>query len=878
MQDVLELLREGLAPRYSVERQIGAGGMARVYLALEQHPRRNVAIKLLEPEFGSRLLYDRFIREIELSSQLNHPHIVPIFAAGETGGMLYYVMPYIEGESLRQRLLKDGRLPLEDALHIALDVADALSYAHTQGIVHRDIKPENILLSGGHAVVADFGVARAISAAGQTLTQAGQAIGSPGYMSPEQAFGTEVDARSDLYSLGCVLFEMLAGAAPTRGPADAKIQNWEALDRGSLHGAPTEVVRGVKHALATALALLPADRFATAAAMTTGLGGSAHRPSLPTRVQLVSRRVWKRVAGVAAILAAIAVGAVLISPNGHGRLSPRRVVVAVIENHTGDRSLDHLGHMAADWVTQGLAQTGLVEVVPSMQVFATSDTSAAHGAGHLDAAGVRRLGRRTGAGTVVSGAYYRIGDSLRFQVEISDAAEGKVLRALDPVVGSAANPLEPIERLRQRVMTALATLTDPRLMNWAGAASQPPSFEAYQEFVEGVDRFVRFDWNGASEHFEQAAAGDSTFTAALIWSAAARLNLGQFGRADSIVSTIERTNRRLPPIDRGYLAWVQAQVVGDRPRALQAARDLVQVAPGSEAQYLLGSEAMALNRPKEAVASYTALGPDRGLFHEYYMYWCDLTAALHLLGDHRRELKEAGEGRRRFPDNLGTLACEVRALAALGRRDDVRRRLAESENLPRQPGWTAADVALLAGQELRAHGHQDAAEEALRQAIAWLETRQATRSDSNHYDLGRAYYLAGRLDDARPMFEPLAALRSEATPSTAPGHIQVESEHILDDVSGKGFLGAIAARQGDREQALRFDRMLARSSRPYLFGRHTFWRARIHALLGDKDQAVDLVRAAFSQGFPYSAPFHTDLAFEALRNHPPFVEILRSKG
>ena len=158
MQDVLDQLREGLAPRYSVERQIGAGGMARVYLAVEQHPHRNVAIKLLEPEFGTRLLYDRFIREIELSSQLNHPHIVPIFAAGETAGMLYYVMPYIEGESLRQRLLQLGRLPLEDALHIALDVADALGYAHAQGIVHRDIKPENILLSHGQAVLADFGI------------------------------------------------------------------------------------------------------------------------------------------------------------------------------------------------------------------------------------------------------------------------------------------------------------------------------------------------------------------------------------------------------------------------------------------------------------------------------------------------------------------------------------------------------------------------------------------------------------------------------------------------------------------------------------------------------------------------------------------------
>src|SRR5256884_1716389 len=188
MFDVLDSLRSTLAPRYDVEREIGAGGMARVYLAVEHHPHRRVAIKVLDPEVSTRLLRERFIREVDLSSKLSHPHIVPIFAAGEVDGLFYYVMPYLEGESLRHRLLRDRRLPLDDALHIARDVADALAFAHAQGIIHRDIKPENILLSGEHAIVADFGIARAISAAGSlTLTQAGQPIGSPGYMSPAQA-------------------------------------------------------------------------------------------------------------------------------------------------------------------------------------------------------------------------------------------------------------------------------------------------------------------------------------------------------------------------------------------------------------------------------------------------------------------------------------------------------------------------------------------------------------------------------------------------------------------------------------------------------------------------------------------------------------------
>src|SRR5881296_3539682 len=221
MLDALESVRERLAPHYDVVREIGAGGMARVYLALEQHPQRRVAIKVLAPELGSRLLRERFLREVDLSSKLSHPHIVPVFAAGEAAGLFYYVMPYLEGESLRHRLRRQRRLPLDEALRIARDVADALGYAHGQGIIHRDIKPENILLSGDHAIVADFGIARAISAAGSlTLTQAGQQIGSPGYMSPEQAMASsDLDARTDIYSLGCVLFEMLAGEPPVARPA-----------------------------------------------------------------------------------------------------------------------------------------------------------------------------------------------------------------------------------------------------------------------------------------------------------------------------------------------------------------------------------------------------------------------------------------------------------------------------------------------------------------------------------------------------------------------------------------------------------------------------------------------------------------------------------
>src|SRR5438445_643628 len=282
MIDVLDTLRASLAPHYDVEREIGAGGMARVFLAVEQHPHRRVAIKVLDPEVSTRLLRERFIREVDLSSNLSHPHIVPIFSAGEVDGLFYYVMPYVEGESLRHRLLRDRQLPLETALHIARDVADALAFAHGQGIIHRDIKPENILLSGEHAIVADFGIARAISAAGSlTLTQAGQPIGSPGYMSPEQAMALgDLDARTDLYSLGCVLFEMLAGESPAASMTERRVHNWTVLEgSAAMKRGDAGVARAVQRAISRALAPLPDDRFPTVPDVAPALG----RPPAPGR-------------------------------------------------------------------------------------------------------------------------------------------------------------------------------------------------------------------------------------------------------------------------------------------------------------------------------------------------------------------------------------------------------------------------------------------------------------------------------------------------------------------------------------------------------------------------------------------------------------------
>ncbi|HLG05657.1 MAG TPA: serine/threonine-protein kinase, partial [Gemmatimonadales bacterium] len=257
-------MRRALHHRYRIEGELGQGGMAVVYRATDLRQNRTVALKVLRPDLASLIGPERFLREIEISGKLNHPHILPLFDAGDADGLPYFVMPFIEGESLRDRLRRDGQLSVPEALQITREVADALSYAHGQAIIHRDIKPENIMLSSGHALVADFGIARAVTAAGgaQKLTGTGMAIGTVDYMSPEQATGSaQVDARSDLYSLACVLYEMLVGSPPFTAPTSQAVLARHLVDPVP----PIRTVRPtvpvpVEAAILAALAKSKADR------------------------------------------------------------------------------------------------------------------------------------------------------------------------------------------------------------------------------------------------------------------------------------------------------------------------------------------------------------------------------------------------------------------------------------------------------------------------------------------------------------------------------------------------------------------------------------------------------------------------------------------
>ncbi|MBE0591649.1 MAG: serine/threonine protein kinase, partial [Gemmatimonadales bacterium] len=291
MTESLHQLQAALADRYTIERELGHGGMAIVYLADDCKHQRKVALKVLRPELAASLGAERFLREITTVARLAHPNILPLHDSGDADGALYYTMPYLQGASLRDRLSAKGQFPAEGALQITQDVADALSYAHAQGIIHRDIKPENILLQAGKALVADFGIARAVGDATDTSI-AGLAVGSPPYMSPEQALGDPVDRRADIYSLGSVLYEMLAGVPPFVGPTMQDVlARLLTEDPPALGSVRPDLPAAVASTVARAMARRPEDRYQTADELVAALrealallrngevSGSGHGPS-----------------------------------------------------------------------------------------------------------------------------------------------------------------------------------------------------------------------------------------------------------------------------------------------------------------------------------------------------------------------------------------------------------------------------------------------------------------------------------------------------------------------------------------------------------------------------------------------------------------------
>jgi len=550
--DLLDSIREALADRYAVERELGRGGMATVFLAQDLKHHRSVAIKIFNADLTEAVGAERFLREIEIAARLQHPHILPLYDSGAAAGFLYYVMPSVEGESLRDRLQREKQLSLEEALRITGEVSSALAYAHSRGVVHRDIKPENIMLSGGTAVVADFGIARALSVAGEgrRITQTGTIMGTPAYMSPEQATAAEeIDGRSDEYSLACVLYEMLVGEPPFTGPTAQAVIARHSLDMVS----PPSIVRNtipdaVEAAILRALAKVPADRYPTTALFAEALSTPSAATGAVRRATLAGaaarrplwRRAWPAAAG--AILVAAAAALLARRPAAPraaaGGLDPRHVAVL----YFGDESKAHTLGYLADGLTEALIDA--LRQVPTLTVVSKNGVALYRGpAVRLDSAA-----RALNVGTIVAGSVDDVGGRYRVSVNVIDGASGADLGTRASFEQPAGAVLVIRDSLARRVVEFLRVRLGEELRLREERASTQ-SVAAWSLVQQGER--TRKD----AEARLQKDDVDGAFAA--------------FARADSLLALAEAADPEWveATVQRGSIAYRRARLTSDRKTA-----------------------------------------------------------------------------------------------------------------------------------------------------------------------------------------------------------------------------------------------------------------------------------------------------------------------
>lgn len=456
MIDPVFRLSTALASQYTIERELGRGGMATVYLAHDRKHNRRVAVKVLLPELAMAVGADRFLREIQIAAQFAHPSIVPVFDSGEAGGFLYYVMPYVVGESLRSRLAREGQLPVDDALAIAYEVATALAYAHAKGIVHRDIKPENILLGQGHAIVADFGIARAITAATRRTndesTAPGLVLGTPRYMSPEQSAGElRVDGRADIYSLGCVLYEMLAGEPPLIGTSVQAVAGASEESPAALRRKRPHVPLRIEQAIRKSLATLPADRFASATEFAAFLG--------PPHVAQF---------------------------NSEERSSAKRATIVVLPfaNLSPDSDIDYLSDGLTDEILTNLSSIKALGVISRTSAMQLKNTTK----------DLRAIGRELNVQYALEGGVRKEGSNLRITTKLVDTSNDELLW-----VNKFKGPVGDVFAVQEKIARDVVDALELQLSGAEDAklAERPiPDIHAYEYYLRARQEIFRFTGEG----------------------------------------------------------------------------------------------------------------------------------------------------------------------------------------------------------------------------------------------------------------------------------------------------------------------------------------------------------------------------------------------
>jgi TolB-like protein len=831
-------LRQILAGTHTVERELFGGALSRVFLGRELRFNRQVVIKVLPPDFAAGVSVERFEREIAFAANLQHANIVPVLTAGEALGLPFFTMPFVDGESLRARLMR-GPIPPLETRSILIDMARALACAHSQGIVHRDIKPENVLLSGGAATVTDFGVAKALAESKhgvptETLTAIGLSLGTPSYMSPEQAVGEDVDARSDLYSWGIVAYEMISGRHPF---AHCKNVQQVIVAHVSEKPAPLTNASGYSTALRKVvmqcLAKEPNSRPINADSLL---------------VEIRRRSRWRAGVGVtvAGILLAIGLLAgaafafvpreklatvLALARRRPALLHNDRIIVAPFSNETGDQRLAPLGSEAADWIARGLASTGTLRVVDARTVAITSEVVRHIPWPWRGRDSGKALAQETGAGILISGRYYRDADTLRFQANVIDVGDGKLLRSLSPVSGLMSSPTTVLENLSRRIVALVAQASDTTSIALS-TLSDAPTLEAYTEFSRGLEGIFTHS-GGVYSHFFRAASLDTTYVTPWVLLAVTAEDRGDKAVMDSALGRARGLAERMTPVERALIEYTEAKAKGDVEGTLRAAQSVFQLTPGSsETPLMLATASLADHRPQAALAALRAVDPDRGLNLAAAFFWKNRTVASYQLADYRGAADACSRGRKRFPKDYFLAYFCVSSFVHLGQIDRVKDFITEYER-----DTVEADLAVRAAQLMEDVG-LTAESRAL--ATKWLNHPSRGRD----LDLSRAQLLmaSGRWAEAK------ATLTKLAEADSVPGVISRE-RRIPFRLRALGSLGVVNARLRLPAEALRIDSLLAAAQGGAEGGELEVLQARIHAQLGDLEGGVALADAGRNKGW-----------------------------
>jgi tetratricopeptide (TPR) repeat protein len=660
--------------------------------------------------------------------------------------------------------------------------------------------------------------------------------------------------------LGVVLHEMLTGSRPFRGGSRESLATAILEDEPPpLSSADPETPTALDHVVRRCLAKDAADRWQSAGDVATELAWIRDGRTAGTPVSPRGRRLL--LVGALLAVAGGSIGVWLwVARPPQPPLDPGRVVVAVFENRTGDPSLDALGRMAADHISEGLARIPVVSVVPSATVLLAGPGAGRARSGSAAGDPLRELARDTGAGLVVSGAYYLQGDEVHVLARLTEAVTGR-LTALEPAMGPRAKPMAVVEAARQRILGAVAVRFD---VTWAALVGEKaPSYEAYQEYLAGVERTLHDD-GAATAHFNRALEIEPGLVPARLWLVGLCVNRGDFPEAAGHLAVLEGERARLTPFQRAKVAARRAQLAGRVEESYVAAREAKRLVPQDAREafffaYLAGNA----NHHREAVEALTA-PLDWKRFHEQSgssssMYFWNLSESLHLLGQYERELAEVRRGQDIHPQDIGLRIAGARALVALGRLDETTPVVNAGLSLASDVGGHAY---LLFGTavEMRLHGHPGPSALMTRRALEWLRSRPPEEFTTREARASLAWALcvAERWDEAQGVYQQLA-------------------REAPDDVRWLGNLGFLAARRGDRARALFISEQLRVAKQAYLLGQNTRRRAGIAGWLGGKDQAVELLRGAFAEGVWHDLALHQDLDLEPLRGYPPFDELVKPR-